>query len=81
MPTRSLSVTKTLLKHVFWVDRAGLVNTRPNQISNLKLDIRFEIGYPIRLGIYQACPVNPKDVFEESFSDTQTSGSRLTMLF
>ena len=52
-----------------------------DRISDLGSDIRCENGYPIRLGIYQAYPVNPKDVFEEGFSDTQTSGSRLTMLF
>ena len=34
MATWSLSVIETLLKHVFWVDRIGLVNTRPNRISD-----------------------------------------------
>ena len=55
--------------------------TKPYRISDFKSDIQFEIRYPIRLGTYQAYPVNPNDVFEEGFSDTQSSGSRLTMLF
>ena len=56
-------------------EKFSQLSTEPYRISDLGSDIRSGIGYPIRFGIYQTCLVNPIDVFIESFSDTQTSGS------
>ena len=50
-------------------------------VSNLISYTQFEIGYLIRLDIYQSYLVNPKNVFEKCFIDTQTSSSHLTILF